>query len=107
MKYYKYLYISDSLKSKKDKIIQKLNKNKLQFDVFLVTLPRTKHNQLEIINSQILLQPSYPKEDLFVVGIFSSYDEAVEMIETIAQKVYSDMQGIDIRNYILKKEQED
>lgn len=107
MRYYKHLYVSESLIKKKDKIIRKLEKNKLQLNVYLVTLPETQCNQLEIISSEILFQPSYPKKDLFVVGIFAGYDEAIELVETLAQKTYAASEGLDIRKYILKKEQED
>ena len=107
MKYYKYLHVSDDLKKKKDKIIRKLEKNKLQLNVQLIVLPESEHNQLEIINSQILLQRSYPKKDLFVVGIVSSYDGALEFVEKIAQEVYKDQDNTDIRNYIMQREQED
>jgi len=106
MKYYKHLYISESLTKKKSKIIRKLDQNKLQSSVYLVTLPGTDKNQLEIIQSHLLLQPSYPKKDLFVVAIFESYDEAVELIESLALEVFNETNGADIRNYILKKEQE-
>ena len=107
MKYYKHLYISENLEKKKDKIIRKLNRNKLQLSVHLITLPEGDKNQLEIIDSQILLQPSYPKKDLFVVGIVSGYDEALEYVEKMAQEAYENTNRVDIRNYILKKEQED
>lgn len=107
MKYYKHLYISEDLKKKKDKIIRKLEQNKLQLNIQLIILPKSNHNQLEIINSQILLQPSYPKKDLFVVGIVSSHDDALEFVENIAREVYESTDNADIRNYILKKEQED
>ena len=48
MKYYRHLYLSEGLEKKKDKIIQKLNENKLQYDIYLITLPVADHNQLEI-----------------------------------------------------------
>lgn len=107
MNFYKHLYISEDLKKKKNKIIRKLEQNKLQLNIQLIVLPKSNHNQLEIINSQILLQPSYPKSDLFVVAIISSYEEALEFVENIARKVYESTVEVDIRNYILKKEQED
>ena len=107
MRYYKYLYVSEDLKKKKDKIIQKLEQNKLQLNIQLIVLPESDHNQLEIVNSQILLQPAYPKKDLFVVGIVSSYEGALEFVEDIARDVYENTAKADIRNYILKKEQED
>lgn len=107
MKYYKHLYVSEELKKKKSKIIRKLEQNKLQLNVQLIALPASGHNQLEIINSQILLQPSYPKRDMFIVGIVSSYEEALEFVENTAREVYTNTDEVDIRNYILKKEQED
>ncbi len=106
MKYFKHLYISENLVKKKERLIRKLEKNKLQLNLYLVTLPETKQNQLEIIGSEILFQPSYPKKDLFVIGMFSGYDEAVGLVETLAHEVYVNGKGQDIRDYILKKEQE-
>lgn len=107
MKYYKYLYISEDLKKKKNNIIQKLEQNKLQLNIQLILLPKSNHNQLEIVDSKILLQPSYPKKDVFVVGIVSSYEEALGYVENIVREVYESTGKADIRNYILKKEQED
>ena len=107
MKYFKHLYISEPLEKKKAKILRKLDRKKLQKSVCLLTLPISKNNQLEIINSEILLQPSYPQEELFIVGIASDYDEVLEMVEGIVQEVLDSTGGLDIRNYILKKEQED
>lgn len=107
MKYYKHLYVSEELKKKKSKIIRRLEQNKLQLNIQLIVLPQTAHNQLEIIDSKLLFQPSYPKNDLFIVGMVSSYDEAMEYVENIAREVYSNTDNLDIRNYIMVKEQED
>lgn len=107
MKYYKHLYVSEDLKKKKSKIIQRLEQNKLQLNIQLIILPQSAHNQLEIIDSKLLFQPSYPKKDLFIVGMVSSYDEAIEYVENIAREVYCNTDNLDIRNYILIKEQED
>ncbi len=106
MRYYKGLYMSDSLQKKKEKIFRRLEKGKLQMDVYLVTLPENERNQLEIFNSNLLLQPDFPKKDYFIVGIIKGYDEAVELVEEITKEVYNETKGADIRSYILKKEQE-
>ena len=55
----------------------------------------------------LLLQPDYPHEDFFVVGIAKGYEDAVELVEQIVQEVYNETKGADIRSYILKKEQEE
>lgn len=107
MRYYKHLYVSDDLKKKKAKIIRRLELNKLQLNVQLIVLPKSTHNQLEIIDSKLLFQPSYPKEDLFIVGILSSYEEALELVENMAREIYENTEDVDIRKFIMKKEQED
>ena len=56
MKYYKHLYVGESLKKKKKKIISKLDRGKFQLDIFLLVFPETENNQLEIVNPNLLLQ---------------------------------------------------
>lgn len=106
MRYYRHLYLAAGLEKKKDKIIEKLNRNKFQVSIHLVVLSENEKNNLEILNSVLLLQPDYPKDNLFVAGITKSYDEALELVEKITQEVYDETKGTDIRKYILDKEQE-
>lgn len=107
MRYYKYLYLSEGIKKKKRKIIRKLNENKLQINIYVITLAQNEKNQLEIYNSMLFLQPNFPNEDFFVVGIAKDYGEALEMVEEISQEVYNATRGADIRSYIIKREQEE
>lgn len=107
MRYYKYLYLSEGIRKKKRKIIRKLNENKLQMNIHVITLAQNGKNQLEIYNSMLFLQTNFPNEDFFVVGIAKDYGEALEMVEEISQEVYNATKGADIRSYILKREQEE
>lgn len=107
MKYCKYLYLDESLEKKKEKVIEKLEKNKFQMNIYLLLLPAADQYNLEIINSALLLQPDYPKKDLTVAGIAQSYEDALELVEKIVKEVYDKTSGTDIRKYLLKKEQED
>jgi hypothetical protein len=106
MRYYKHLYLTEGLEKKKDRLIQKLEKNKLQYDIYLIALAEQADAQLEIYNSALFKQPGYPKLDLFVVGLAKGYDMALELVEEIVQNVYNETKGADIRSYILKKERE-
>ena len=45
MRYYRYLYLSEGLKKKKDRIIAKLEKKKFQMDIYL-RLFNSKRKQL-------------------------------------------------------------
>lgn len=106
MTYYKYLYLEEGLEKKRDKMIDKLERNKLQFGVFLIVLSQNGNNHLELLDSKLLLQKDYPKEDYFVVGIAKDQTGAIEIVEEILQEVYNETKGADIRSYILKKERE-
>ncbi len=106
MKYYKDLYVSDTLKKKKKKILKKMEAGKFMPGIHLVTLAANPDNHLEIWHYPILLQPAFPKEDLFVVGISKGYEEALEFVEEIVQEVYNETEGTDVRSFILSKEQE-
>lgn len=106
MRYYKHLYVAESLKKKKKKIISRLENRKYQLDIWLLVLPETENNQLEIMNPNLLLQKSYPRTEYFVVGIAKGFEEALEILEEIVQNVYNETRGADIRSYILNKEQE-
>lgn len=106
MKYYHALYISEKLIPKKKEMLDKLEKKQLQFEKYLIVLTEKGTNQLEIFNSALLMQNSLLKEELFVVGIADGYNEALELVEKIAGQVYDETKGLDIRNYILRSQQE-
>ncbi len=106
MRYYRYLYLSGSLEKKKEKIIRKLEEKRFQLNIYVITLAGNEKNHLEIYQSNLFLQPDFPYEDFFVVGIAGGYEDAVELVEEIAKEVYNETKGADIRSYILKKEQE-
>lgn len=107
MRYCRRLFWSEGLEKKKETIIRKLNENRLQWDLFVVTLPEGEKNQLEIYNTVQFLQPAYPMEDYLVVGIARGYDAAVELVEAIVEEVYRKTGGADVRSFILEKEQEE
>lgn len=104
MRYYRELYLGESVRKKKGKIIKKLNAGKFQPDIHIITLPEGEKNQLEIYAYTQLLQPYFPKRDFFVVGIGKGFEEALELVEEITKEVYNETTGADIRTYILKKE---
>lgn len=104
MKYYHDLYLSDSLISKKEDIIEKLEKNQWQLSKFLIVLSQSENNHLEFFDSVLLTQNLMPKEELFVIGIADSYIGAVDLVQKITEEVYEKTEGTNIRNYLLKKE---
>ena len=106
MKYYHALYMSDKLRSKRKKILEKIESGKWQLDKYLLVLSAKMNNQLEFYNSVLLLQEAMKQEDLLVVGIADGYDEALELVKQITEEVYERTQGTDIRAYLLERQQE-
>ena len=107
MKYFSNLYGSEGLEKKKDKVIARLERRKIQPDLHVILLPECDHNQLEIVNAMYLLQPCYPREGRMVVGIAKGFEEAVELVEEISREVYDATGDLELRDYIQAKEQED
>ena len=106
MRYYRELYWGENLEKKKDKIIRRLNTGKLQRDIHVLVLPECGTNQLEIYNSALFLQPDFPNDNFFIVGIVRGYEAALELVEEIVEEVYEKTGGADIRTYLLEREQE-
>ncbi len=106
MKFYRYLYVSESLEKKQEKLIKKLEQGKLHKSVQLIVLASNVENHLDIFSSIQLLQPVFSKEEMFVVGITKDFEEALEFVEHLVEKVYNETGRIDLRSYILEKEQE-
>lgn len=103
MRYYRRLYWGEDLKKKKEKIIRRLNTGKLQRDIYVLVLPEHGSNQLEIYNAALFLQPDFPNDDFFVVGIVRGYEAALELVEEIAGKVYEQTGAADIRTISVRK----
>ena len=61
---------------------------------------------LKFIMQRFFLQPDFPNDDFFVVGIVRGYEAALELVEEIAGKVYEQTGAADIRTYLLEREQE-
>lgn len=106
MKYYKNLYISEKIENKKTVIIEKLEKNEVVLNIYLITLAQGEQNHLEFFDAALLQQDYILNQDIFVVGLASGYDDALFLIEEITKEVYDNTCGTDIRNYILAQEKE-
>ncbi|MGN1266847.1 MAG: hypothetical protein ACI4UH_02805 [Dorea sp.] len=106
MKFYRDLYLSDGLEKKREVIMKKLKAGKFHRGYQLIVLSANPKNHLEIFSSMLLLQSAFTKNGLFVIGITKDYEEALEFVEHLVEKVYNETGRTDIRSYIIEKEQE-
>lgn len=106
MRFYKNLYVSESMAKKKEKVIAKLNK-KISVENLCDRTDRRRENQLEFYSTLMFRQGSVIDDDIFAVGLASGYDDALYLVEEIAKEVYEKTGDLDIRSYIRKQEREE
>lgn len=106
MKFYEKLYVGESLEKKKDTVIKKLKKKKFQLSCYIMALTENPKNQLEFFDSILLMQKKYKRENLFVVGLAGSYDEALELTKKMVEDTYRKNRDGDIRRYILEQQKD-
>ena len=92
MRFYKNLYVSESMTKKKEKVIAKLNKKKYPLNTYVIALIEEGENQLEFYSTLMFRQ---------------GYDDALYLVEEIAKEVYEKTGDLDIRSYIREREREE
>ncbi len=82
------LYLGDSVKRKKNRIIRKILNNGFCDNVYLITNPANTENLFDIIEEQLLLLPCYEKREIIIFAIAGSMSEAQELLlEIIEDKI--------------------
>ena len=107
MRFYKNLYVSESMTKKKEKVIAKLNKKKYPLNTYVIALIEEGENQLEFYSTLMFRQGSVIDDGIFAVGLASGYDYALYLVEEIAKEVYEETGDLDIRSYIRKQERKE
>ncbi|MCR4787902.1 MAG: hypothetical protein K5888_04890 [Lachnospiraceae bacterium] len=84
MRYYKYLYVSDSIKDP-DKIKLSLKLHKGLLGIYVVMLS-SDPDQVEIMNAAFLKMPYYRKHPPVIVGIARTFDEAAGLVTDMVKE---------------------
>lgn len=106
MKFYKNLYIGDTIK-KPNKVKRKIRHHAKQLKVYVI-LQASGSNQLEICHSLLLEQPYYHKKENtpYIIGIAGNYEEAVALICRITQEAVTQNGDADLKRYLFPETQE-
>ena len=105
MKWYKNLYVGESIEHKKKKVIWKIKHNAGMLHTYVITFPSNPDNLLDIIPTTDLMQKAYPKNKLMVIGIAGDYDEALELTRQIVDETYQETGRVDVYNYLKSLEE--
>lgn len=100
MRLYKELFVGPTVRHKRSQVIWKLKRNKLQLDIFLITLAANPNDLMDILPAFLLKQPYYKNQDLFVLGIAGSKPEAQEIVRQIVERLYQETGGFEIREFV-------
>ncbi|MBQ7708239.1 MAG: hypothetical protein IJT72_10750 [Lachnospiraceae bacterium] len=94
-------YVQGFKDKKKDKIIKKLRHKRKVDGIYVVTLPLITDGLLDIYEYKRLFHKFYKKmsDDIYVVGIAKSKDDANEVVRDIVQDIYDADEGFDVRRF--------
>lgn len=100
MKFYKYLYIGDTV-TDPAKVKRKLKRH-AGVNVYVVTIA-SGNDQLEIYHSAYLKQRYYRYHPPVVVGLASGYEEAVQIILKITQECLDATGSCNLKEYLKQR----
>lgn len=101
IEYHPNLYLGKGIKEKKlDKIKKKLENKPVLSGVFVITLSRNPHDQLEIYEARQLCQPYYQKYPPFVIGIARSKEDAFAVVEKIVAECLQARGDCSLKEYL-------
>lgn len=88
MTWYDHLYLGEKAKKNRRRILEGLEKGRLQPEVYVIVPPQNEKNVLEILPSFMLLAPAYENMDFFVIGVAVTYWEGLEVARQIVEELY-------------------
>ena len=99
MHWAKHLYLSEKTAAKKDKIIRKARRGAGMVGIYFITLASNEENLFDIFHAAYLKQPAFARQNLYVVGIASGYEEALELVRRMVEDIYRATGGFRVREY--------
>ncbi len=102
MKFYKNLYVGDTVKNP-DKIKRKLKRYAKLTNVYVIAY-MAENQQLEIYHSLMMQQYYYKENPPYIVGIAGSQEEAAQIICRIAEESLRETGRADLVGYLFAGE---
>ena len=101
MRWFKDLYLGESILDQKEEVINKIKNGKFTLNKYVIALPRNDYDTLETYPAVILKEEWYKKSDTFIVGLATGDDEAKEVMQFIISDCYDQTGGVDVRKFIM------
>ena len=100
MKWYKKLYLGESIKQRSKRIQFQIAYGKHPEGYYCITLPENGKDLLEILPSKLFGVRQYPGKDCQIIGLAGDKEEALELVRGIIEEVYTKTGGFDIPSFL-------
>jgi len=94
------LYIGETAKKRQTEIRWRLRLFRRVRNLFVIVVSGNDGDQLEIMDSRYLKQGYFRRFPPVIAGFAFGYDEAVDVIVSLAEEVYRKTGSCDIKGYI-------
>ncbi|MBE5928861.1 MAG: hypothetical protein E7267_05765 [Lachnospiraceae bacterium] len=102
IRWYKDLFMDETVAGNPDMHKENAESGKLHiFPLYCVAIAASDDNLLDIISCNELYFKYYKRKELQVLGLASSYKEALKLTEAILMKVYGATGAFDVRKYYI------
>ena len=99
--WYDNLYCGEKAAKGKLRLIHRLQKGKAEPNVYILTLPENREqNILDIYSAITFKQNHFDKKVKYVVGIAKGRDEALDVVTRLVDDMYKSGNNFNIRDYL-------
>ena len=74
--------------------------------IYFIALASNPDNLFDIFHAAHLKEPAFYRQDPFIVGIASGYEEALEMVRCMVEDIYRETGAFRVREYFGQAGQE-
>mgnify|MGYP007069841090 CR=1 FL=1 len=96
--WYRKLYTDDKVQPHTKKIQKKILSGKGKKKYYVILLSRQKENLLEVLKTDVAFYRFHKEEELYVIGLASTWEKAVQIIQEILVEGYGKNPDFQLKN---------
>lgn len=104
IKWYHTLYTDERLEKNLNRIVKKIEQEKVTFRIYCITLASNPENMLDIIDANELLFKHYKRNEICVLGLARTRNGAVELVVKMIEEIYKKTNDVKVRKYFKREE---
>ena len=98
------LYLGEGINIKKlNRIKRNIRQGRGRFDLYIISLSNNQYDQLDIFHNALFKQKSYRKFDIRIVGLASSYDEALAVVQKILDDTIAVTGKANMKQFLIER----